>query len=295
MRHARLALLLVPALALVACGGGGGTKLVAIDQNNAEDVASSALGAVEFVGNLASLIDDFVDVIEVGSGTYPCPGGGTTTVTVKDVAPGGTISAGDTAAIRFIGCIVDFEGESFTLNGLVDLRVTSATYAGGPAYDILLTATFNNLMFSALGATFTVNGAFNVQLETPDGVVFTTVASGSTLKAAFQIGAAVVTNTVSNFRYQQVFDDATGDYSITGHGRVYDSTLGGAFDSEVLNPLEGTDPDHPDTGDFECVGLSNSSVHAIALDNVNVELQVDVDGDGVVDFTIPTTWAALFG
>jgi len=243
LRHARLAFLLAPALALVACGGGGGggTKLVAVDQNNAEDVAASSLGAAEFVGSLASLVDDFVDVIEAGSGSYPCPGGGTTTVTVNDVAPGGTISSGDTASIRFIGCIVDFEGEAFTLNGLVDLRVTSATYAGGPAYDILLTATFNNLMFSALGATFTVNGALNVQLETPDGVVFTTVGSGSTLKAAFQLGAVTATNTVSTFRYQQVYDDATGDYSITGYGRVYDSSLGGSFDSEVLNPLEGTD------------------------------------------------------
>jgi len=293
LRRLWFALLLTPALA--ACGGGGGTKFVSIDQNNAEDVASSAIGAAQFVADLADLVDGFVDVIEAGSGSLPCPGGGTATVTVNDLPPLGEISPGDTASLRFVACTVEFEGEQFTINGELEIRITNATFPGVDAYDILLTATFKNLLLGGLGVTFTVNGAVNLHLETPDGVVFTTTASGSQIKASIQVGAIVANNYVSNFNYEQMYDDATGDYMFTGYGRVYDSGLGGWFDSEVQVPLEGTDPDDPDTGEYDNVGKSNSSVLVVALDNVNVELRVDVDGDGVVDFTIPTTWAALFG
>jgi hypothetical protein len=294
LRTMRSLLVLAPALAFAACGGGGGSKLVAITQTNAQDVASSAYGAAQFVSELANFVDGLVDVIETGSpGTFPCPGGGTTDVAITDVAPAMQISAGDVVTMDFHDCIVDVLGQTFTVNGRLQFRITSATYPSADAYDILLDATFSNLALSAFGTTIYVGGGFTLELETPDGIVFTTVASGSSLQATFQTGTVAMKNSVSSFLYSEVYDDDTGDYTITGHGRVYDGAIGGSFDSEVTAPLEGTDPDNPDTGEFNSVGSGNSSVLLFVLDNANVELRVDTNGDGIVDYTIPLTWDEL--
>lgn len=288
-------LLSLSVVSLAACGGGGGTKLVAIDQTNAEEVTSSALSASEFVMQMADFVDGLVDIIEIGdSGPFPCDSG-EGTVTINDVAPQGVISAGDSVSIRFINCVVNLGGDDVTLNGLITFQITSASFPGGGAYDILLKATFSNFLLSAFGTTIRVNGGFNLRLETPDGNVFTTTTSGSSLEASIQVGATVIKNVVSSFTYTEVFDTITGDYSITGSGRVFDGSLGRSFDTEVTVPLEGTDPDDPDSGQLLSTGANNSSVLLFVLDNVNVELRVDEDGDGIVDVTIPTTWDALFG
>ena len=38
---------------------------------------------------------------------------------------------------------------------------------------------------------------------------------------------------------------------------------------------------------------NDSSARVIAIDNVNVRIEVDANGDGTVDATIDTTWAEL--
>jgi hypothetical protein len=56
--------------------------------------------------------------------------------------------------------------------------------------------------------------------------------------------------------------------------------------------FEGFDLDYPGTGEFLVEG-DNSSARLIAIDNVNVRIEVDTDGNGTVDETINTTWAEL--
>ncbi len=46
------------------------------------------------------------------------------------------------------------------------------------------------------------------------------------------------------------------------------------------------------TGSIKITGAGNSSVTVTALDSVNVQLEVDTDGDNVIDVTIVTTWEA---
>jgi hypothetical protein len=54
----------------------------------------------------------------------------------------------------------------------------------------------------------------------------------------------------------------------------------------------GFDNDYPDTGELLVEGDS-SSARLIAMDNVNVRIEIDADGDGTIDDTIDTTWAEL--
>ena len=56
--------------------------------------------------------------------------------------------------------------------------------------------------------------------------------------------------------------------------------------------FEGFDNGYPHTGELLITGDS-SSARLIALDDVNVRIEIDGDGDGAVDDTIDTTWVAL--
>ena len=57
--------------------------------------------------------------------------------------------------------------------------------------------------------------------------------------------------------------------------------------------FQGVEPNDPFTGQATITGANNSSVTLIAVDSVNVTLEVDADGDGIPEETIPTTWDAL--
>jgi hypothetical protein len=40
-------------------------------------------------------------------------------------------------------------------------------------------------------------------------------------------------------------------------------------------------------------GTNNASIRIMAIDEVNVRIEADFNGDGAADATIETTWAAL--
>ena len=58
--------------------------------------------------------------------------------------------------------------------------------------------------------------------------------------------------------------------------------------------FSGFDNGYPQTGELLVTGAS-SSARLIALDAVNVRVEIDSDGDGTVDDVIDTTWAELTG
>ena len=42
-------------------------------------------------------------------------------------------------------------------------------------------------------------------------------------------------------------------------------------------------------------GSNNATLHLIALDEVNVQIEADYDGDGVIDEVLNMTWVELEG
>ena len=50
--------------------------------------------------------------------------------------------------------------------------------------------------------------------------------------------------------------------------------------------------DYPSSGALLVVG-QDSSARLTAVDNINVTIEIDSNGDGTIDATIETTWAAL--
>jgi hypothetical protein len=56
--------------------------------------------------------------------------------------------------------------------------------------------------------------------------------------------------------------------------------------------FEGFDDGYPHIGELLVTG-DDSSLRLVAVDEVNVRIDIDPDGDGTVDTSIETTWSAL--
>ena len=68
-----------------------------------------------------------------------------------------------------------------------------------------------------------------------------------------------------------------------------------AYQRELLAlRFEGTLPGHAERGQLQIDGANGSVLVLTILDSVNIQGDVDEDGDGVFDATFLTTWDALF-
>jgi len=188
---------------------------------------------------------------------------------------------------------MEFEGEPVTLNGSLTINVTSSNFPGPDAYDIVTQVSFSNLMLDDGVTTYTVSGAFTLHVNTPDGITFSTMTTGSSLSAKLVEPGWSLSVKVTNFSYEELYDDNTGDYSFDASGSFYSSSLGGWFDGSTTVTMSGTSPDEPDTGQYLVTGRDSTSVLTIAMNSVDVQLRVDGDGDGTPETTIDTTWSSL--
>ncbi len=83
---------------------------------------------------------------------------------------------------------------------------------------------------------------------------------------------------------------------MTLQGDIFESDLGVEVNINTSNPFTGNDdddPDNPQTGNATVAAPDASSVTLNVLNNINVELQVDADGNFTPELTIPLTWAEL--
>ena len=88
-------------------------------------------------------------------------------------------------------------------------------------------------------------------------------------------------------------NDNTLAYSITINATISSSTLGGSVVVTTNIPLTGTGTLDADAGQITCVGANNTRVTLVAVDSLNVQLEVDVDGNGLTDEIIPAAWSDL--
>lgn len=82
-------------------------------------------------------------------------------------------------------------------------------------------------------------------------------------------------------------------YTLASSGTLDSSDLGGAVDFSTPVSFEGFDNNFPSAGSLLVEGDGGTSARLTALDEVNVRIELDTDGDGAVDETIDTTWQAL--
>ena len=104
------------------------------------------------------------------------------------------------------------------------------------------------------------------------------------------------TLTLARFKLTDSVDLASsGAYSVYGSGQVTDSALNGyiSFTIPQSTPFAGVGGQNPSSGVMTVTGANHSSVTITAIDSTTVQLQVDTDGDGKVDYTFTEPWTSL--
>ena len=199
-----------------------------------------------------------------------------------------TLTAGDFFTVDFDMCD---DGLGEVTDGMLDFVVDafSGDFAGG-LFDLTMTLTLTDLQVTTADDVITSNGGASITLNTLDSPAVSASVSGTSLTIDSNSSSETLTNFVSN----QAIDAGVSPspYALAMSGTLDSTQLSGIVSYSTPVTFEGFDLDYPGTGEFLVEG-DNSSARLIAIDNVNVRIEVDTDGNGTVDETINTTWAEL--
>jgi hypothetical protein len=107
--------------------------------------------------------------------------------------------------------------------------------------------------------------------------------------------------TLSNYQYDISENSVTGDYSFEINGIIATSKIGGSVIVTTTTPFTGSTDVAVGSGSGEpsagvmliTNSVDNSSARLTAVDDINVMIEVDEDGDTIYEVNNMTTWAAL--
>jgi hypothetical protein len=316
-------LLSISILLSSGCGGGGGSSgsfvssPVAISSTNAPKVAadsalvSGAVGGASSGGggvtpasahpatsdtSLWMILDrQFKRINGPSVPTHPLPGmvtaqGFTTTVSCASNNSGSGSyvidqTSNTAATITFTNCIESNNTE--TLNGTLifsNISVNGTTAAGH-----MSTTGFT---VDDTQHSYVLNGSADFTDSMPN-----TVDTFTMLNGPLTITVDGASNILNNFTIIFTEDASTPLYTMNVDGTLDSQALGGHVTLHTTAPFVSAniDGNNPDSGSMLITGANNSSVKVTALGGDNVQLDVDADGDGMVDpdGTSSTKWTTL--
>lgn len=313
----RLIILTSLAVLVPGCGGGGGgssgpdsDSRVPISASNAELVAATVLGSVVAVFDFGGVIDTSpiaaggpgINTVQrlktmplgasqspIGPETFPCYVSGSVTIS-GDIADPTTLSAGDRITADFDVCD---DGDGAVIDGVFDASVVSFT-GDLDLINARLTMSVDavNLSITSEGDEVRANGDFTFTIDTLSAPVVTLEVTCESLSVA----ASGTTVTLADFSAIQT-QNATATprpVSAEADGRLTSNTLGGSVDFSTPVRFDAYDDSYPYTGELLVVGRNESSVRLVALNDTNVRLDVDSDGNGAVDAVIDRLWDEIW-
>jgi hypothetical protein len=315
---------LVTALTATACGGssdGGGITAptipdpsLSIDLSNARNaVRVSYLAAVAsgdtagLVGNSGLIADSGSDAvfkmtsangltkpvatavssIPFGPDVLPCDVSGSITVSGSLANPL-TLTAGDVINIDADNCD---DGLGEVVDGLISMAIDafSGDVLSG-LYDLRSTLDITNFQATTAEETLTSSGDSTVRLNTLNTPAVSASVSGNSLT----VSSNTASETLTNYSSAQTLDAGLtpAPYTMDSTGTLDSSQLAGIVDFSTELVFRGFDNDYPSIGELLVTG-DTSSARLIALDNVNVRIEIDNNDDGTIDDVVDTTWDAL--
>jgi hypothetical protein len=311
--------LLIPLAMTAACGGGDSahpssqppSANMKIDPGNAALASAvawrSASGSGQFAslagGGIASngggvskpapqngtngIVSDIVNNAPFGPITNACAVSGTLTVS-GDLASPLTLTAGDTIRAEYEACD---DGAGEIVDGRVDatIEMFSGDILSG-SYDVTMQIGLTDLDVTTGNDHLLGNGDATATLDTTAAPFVSTSVTGDSLASSTNGSSA----TLSAFSSEQTVDAGLlpAPYTLDAAGTLDSSELSGVVHYSTPVTFEGDGVDFPHAGELLVTG-ANCSARLVAIDNVNVKIEVDSDGDGMVDQTIDTTWAEL--
>ena len=222
--------------------------------------------------------------------TFPCLVSGTLTVSGEIADPTfSTLTAGDVITGSFSSCD---DGDGYVISGT--LTITIQAFTGDlfvPPYSLTASFALSNLSLTQAGETLTLNGTATLTESTQNDFFFTSTLSGASLSFTESTGDA---GTLTNFISDGTDDFNTLEYTVDSSGTLATLDLTGSVQYATTATFRGIGDNYPFEGVLVVTGANNSTETVTALvDSINITIDVDENGDGIIDQTINTTWDAL--
>ena len=261
-------------------------------------IASSPSGGLQkpqFQDSMSGLLIRAVQKDPLGPITEFCGDtaeSGTMTIS-GEIASITGLTTGDTITVVATDCN---EGLGEVINGTMEMTVVSFTG------DLLFTGLYRLEMkvllidFEVATATDTIlsNGDSTVTIDTNGNPVITMSISGISMTT----DSMASTEVVSSFLTAQTVDISVvgfEPYTLSASGTINSSQLAGEIVYSTPVTFQGAGVAYPYAGEMLITGANGGTVRLIVLDEINVRIETDADGDGNVDAggTEDTTWGDI--
>lgn len=226
--------------------------------------------------------------VPFGPDEVPCLSSGTVTISgdIADPTDPTRLSVNDTFRVVYAACN---DGVGEILDGTIDFTVSD--FAGdlqAGTYMLAMNAITADFQVAAGGETTVSNGDTSVALDTMQTPFIDVGTSGSAMRVDSNSRSDILINYQSN----QTVDGnvAPAPYTLQGSANLDSTMLNGVVRYSTVETFEGVGTEFPSQGRLRVQGV-DSALDLVAIDNINVDIEIDTNGDGTVDVTISTTWA----
>jgi hypothetical protein len=280
---------------------------------NAQDVSATVMQATDQVFDVATAIGGqifpsppaapdllssnskfelFATVAMTGeSVTDTCTVSGTVTVSGDPANDPVTLAERDVFDLVFDACD---DGDGYTLGGSFSLLLSQLE--GDPRTDVFrLSYYLQNMDLTVASGvdSYTAEKNFSIEWDSfafpvivLKNVTLRTLSSQADVYSWFYGGQSLTVNADSSIS------------TTLGEARnslMESAFLGGYISYETIVPLQAPDGQVPESGEILVSGGGNGTIHIVIESSTSVRLDIDADGDGIVDDSQYTTWAALRG
>ena len=231
------------------------------------------------------VITETQDCSVSGSKTFQIDTGSQSQEEYDAAVEAGSVPPQTSILMSFDNCV---EEEEDLVNGSIEVtfvRFPLQTQAGEGDFILEIRADFDNLESDGER----VNGDITALLTSTSTGESTVQVSGDRLEVVEEGElTALVAFSIS------IMDDGMETYEGSYDFTIEDDSLLGSVVVETLEAvLQNRFEEYPFDGIVKITGADNTSVTVTALDSVNAQLDIDVDGDGTIDVTLFPTWEEL--
>ena len=260
------------------------------DMVGAGGIAASPAGALQKPGlaqSMSGLISRAAQKVALGPFTEPCLVSGTTTIS-GELETGLPYTVGDTINVDATDCD---DGLGEVVSGRMEITVTA--YSGdilfGPTYSLEMSVLLIDFAVTTLSDTIVSNGDATVLVDTSGDPVFAMSISGDSLTNQYLASS----ETITNYQNLQTVDTSVPlaePYTLDASGTVASSQLPTAISYTTTVTFQGAGAAYPFAGEMLLTAAAGGAVKLIALDEINVRIETDADGDDIFESTEDTTW-----
>lgn len=221
-----------------------------------------------------------------------CPGGGTYSSSTT-LANSTRFSSGDNIAITADNCV---QGAT-KLNGGLSITFNNpvGTPSVGSAWSATLAIKYTNFAVSVGGKDApAINGDIAYTYNQTGAGKASFAVSGNSLQLHSTKSGAILDRSLSAYSY-------TGTVNAGAYTYNTNFTLAGNFPKlgnvsytvKTLVDFKGSVGGYPTQGSILITAGDKTSATVTAIDGISVKVGLDKNGDGVIDQSVTTTWAAL--